>query len=72
MVDRVEALQNIYLRVYYPPVVIGITAIVAGIVMIYFSYIHAIIICLSMLLTLLVIPWLSGKRLTSVENKGGS
>ena len=25
MIGRVEALQNIYLRVYYPPVVIGIT-----------------------------------------------
>lgn len=69
MVDRVEALQNIYLRVYYPPVVIGITAIVAGIVMIYFSYIHAIIICLSMLLTLLVIPWLSGKRARQLKIK---
>ena len=28
MISRVEALQNIYLRVYYPPVVIGLTAIV--------------------------------------------
>ena len=26
MISRVEALQNIYLRVYYPPVVIGLTA----------------------------------------------
>ena len=28
MISRVEALQNIYLRVYYPPIVIGLTAIV--------------------------------------------
>ncbi len=28
MISRVEALQNIYLRVYYPPVVIGLTALV--------------------------------------------
>ncbi|RIP35976.1 thiol reductant ABC exporter subunit CydC [Staphylococcus gallinarum] len=69
MVDRVEALQNIYLRVYYPPVVIGITATVAAIVMVYFSYMHAIIICLSMILTLLVIPWLSGKRARHLKIK---
>lgn len=62
MIGRVEALQNIYLRVYYPPVVIGITAIVTMITIFYFSYIHAVIICLSMITTLIVIPWLSAKR----------
>ncbi|MDW5472401.1 thiol reductant ABC exporter subunit CydC [Staphylococcus equorum] len=62
MIGRVEALQNIYLRVYYPPVVIGVTAIISTIVMIYFSYAHAIIICISMIATLVVIPWLSAKR----------
>ncbi|MCG7339775.1 amino acid ABC transporter ATP-binding/permease protein [Staphylococcus sp. ACRSN] len=69
MIDRVEALQNIYLRVYYPPVVIGITAIIATIVMVYFSYIHAIIICISMVLTLVIIPWLSGKRARQLKKK---
>lgn len=62
MIGRVEALQNIYLRVYYPPVVIGLTAIVTMITIFYFSYIHAVIICLSMITTLIVIPWLSTKR----------
>lgn len=62
MIGRVEALQNIYLRVYYPPVVIGLTAIVTMVTIFYFSYIHAVIICLSMLATLIVIPWLSAKR----------
>lgn len=62
MIGRVEALQNIYLRVYYPPVVIGLTAIVTMITIFYFSYIHAVIICLSMITTLIVIPWLSAKR----------
>jgi len=62
MIGRVEALQNIYLRVYYPPVVIGLTAIVTMITIFYFSYIHAVIICLSMITTLIVIPWLSVKR----------
>ncbi len=33
MISRVEALQNIYLRVYYPPVVIGLTALVTVIVL---------------------------------------
>jgi len=55
-------LQNIYLRVYYPPVVIGLTAIVTMVTIFYFSYIHAVIICLSMIATLIVIPWLSAKR----------
>lgn len=62
MIGRVEALQNIYLRVYYPPVVIGLTAIVTMITIFYFSYIHAVIICLSMITTLIIIPWLSAKR----------
>ncbi|MCQ3816165.1 thiol reductant ABC exporter subunit CydC [Staphylococcus xylosus] len=62
MIGRVEALQNIYLRVYYPPVVIGLTAIVTMITIFYFSYIHAVVICLSMITTLIVIPWLSAKR----------
>ena len=44
MVGSVEALQNIYLRVYYPPVVIGLTAIIAMVVTFYFSFVHAIII----------------------------
>ncbi|MDW8546050.1 thiol reductant ABC exporter subunit CydC [Staphylococcus pseudoxylosus] len=62
MIGRVESLQNIYLRVYYPPVVIGLTAIVTMVTIFYFSYIHAVIICLSMIATLIVIPWLSAKR----------
>lgn len=62
MIGRVESLQNIYLRVYYPPVVIGLTAIVTMVTIFYFSYIHAVIICLSMIATLIIIPWLSAKR----------
>ncbi|PIS61021.1 cysteine ABC transporter ATP-binding protein, partial [Corynebacterium striatum] len=58
----VEALQNIYLRVYYPPVVIGLTAMIAMVVTFYFSFVHAIIIFLSMLITLVLIPWLSAKK----------
>ena len=62
MVGSVEALQNIYLRVYYPPVVIGLTAMIAMVVTFYFSFVHAIIIFLSMLITLVLIPWLSAKK----------
>src|SRR5699024_4032837 len=58
----VEALQNIYLRVYYLPVVIGLTAMIAIVVTFYFSFVHAIIIFLSMLITLVLIPWLSAKK----------
>ncbi len=62
MVGSVEALQNIYLRVYYPPVVIGLTAIIAMVVTFYFSFVHALIIFISMLITLVLIPWLSAKK----------
>src|SRR5699024_8470679 len=62
MVCRLEALQNIYLRVYYPPAVIGLTAMIAMVVTFYFSFVHAIIIFLSMLITLVLIPWLSAKK----------
>ncbi|NWK84067.1 thiol reductant ABC exporter subunit CydC [Staphylococcus sp. GSSP0090] len=69
MIGRVEALQNIYLRVYYPPIVIGITATITVLTMIYFSYVHAIIICVSMLATLLVIPWLSAKKARQLKKQ---
>ena len=62
MVGSVEALQNIYLRVYYPPVVIGLTALIAMVVTFYFSFVHAIIIFSSMFITLVLIPWLSAKK----------
>ncbi|PUZ33445.1 amino acid ABC transporter ATP-binding/permease protein [Staphylococcus arlettae] len=67
MVSRIEALQNIYLRVYYPPVVIGITTIISIIVMFAFSYIHALIIFVSMFITLGIVPWLSAKRATKIK-----
>ena len=62
MISRVEALQNIYLRVYYPPVVIGLTAIVSIITFIFFTPMHALLIAVSMILTLWIVPWLSAKR----------
>ncbi|MBO1214286.1 thiol reductant ABC exporter subunit CydC [Staphylococcus nepalensis] len=69
MVGSVESLQNIYLRVYYPPVVIGLTALIAMIVTFYFSYVHAIIIFLSMLITLVLIPWLSAKKAQTLKKR---
>lgn len=69
MIGRVEALQNIYLRVYYPPIVIGGTAIITILTMLYFSYVHAIIICLSMFMTLFVIPWLSAKKARQLKKQ---
>lgn len=69
MVGSIESLQNIYLRVYYPPVVIGLTALIAMIVTFYFSYVHAIIIFLSMLITLVLIPWLSAKKAQTLKKR---
>jgi len=62
MVSRVEALQNIFLRVYYPPVVIGLTAIVSIITLIFISPMHLCLIALSMILTLWIVPWISAKK----------
>lgn len=62
MLSRVEALQNIYLRVYYPPIVIGITALITIAVYLFISPAHAILIAASMILTLWLVPFLSAKR----------
>ncbi|MFR6532861.1 MAG: ABC transporter transmembrane domain-containing protein, partial [Staphylococcus simulans] len=62
MVSRVEALQNIYLRVYYPPVVIGITAAITILTLWFFSWMHAVLLLVSMLISLGVLPWISAKR----------
>ncbi len=69
MISKVEALQNIYLRVYYPPIVIGFTAIIAAITLIYFSVAHTIIIVISMLCSLWIVPWLSAKRARTLKQQ---
>lgn len=67
MIGRIEALQNIYLRVYYPPIVIGLTSIVSVIVLFVFSYVHAAVIFISMLITLGIVPWISAKRARKIK-----
>ncbi|MBF7028645.1 thiol reductant ABC exporter subunit CydC [Staphylococcus kloosii] len=67
MIGRIEALQNIYLRVYYPPIVIGLTSIVSLIVLFVFSYVHAAVIFISMLITLGIVPWISAKRARKIK-----
>lgn len=69
MISRVEALQNIYLRVYYPPIVIGLTAIVSVITMLFLSPLHALVITLSMLLTLWIVPCLSAKKARKLKQQ---
>lgn len=67
MIGRIEALQNIYLRVYYPPIVIGLTSIVSVIVLVVFSYVHAAVIFFSMLVTLGIVPWISAKKASKIK-----
>ncbi|EHJ07071.1 thiol reductant ABC exporter subunit CydC [Staphylococcus simiae] len=62
MVSSVEALQNIYLRVYYPPIVIGLTALITMMSLYFISITHAMLILCSMLITLLIVPWLSANK----------
>lgn len=69
MINKVEALQNIYLRVYYLPVVIGFTAIIAAVTLVYFSVMHAIVIIISMLCSLWLVPWLSAKRVGKLKQQ---
>lgn len=62
MVNNVERLQNILLRVYYPPIVIILTTIATILVMINWSVYVGIIIGISMMMSVIVIPYLSTKR----------
>ena len=67
MISKVEALQNIYLRVFYPPVVIGFTII--AVTLVYFSVMHAIVIIISMFCSLWLVPWLSAKRVGKLKQQ---
>ena len=67
MISRVEVLQNIYLRVYNPPIVIGFTSLVSLVTMLFFSPLHALLIAVSMMLTLWFVPWISAKRVRLIK-----
>lgn len=67
MVNHVERLQNILLRVYYPSIVIIITTFITILVMINFNIYAGVIIGLSMLMSVIVIPYLSAKRAESLS-----
>ncbi|MBI5974005.1 amino acid ABC transporter ATP-binding/permease protein [Staphylococcus canis] len=62
MVTSVESLQNIYLRVYYPPIVISLITLISMIVFYFISWIHSLIIGFTMLLSLFVMPWLFARK----------
>lgn len=62
MVNNVERLQNILLRVYYPPIVIILTTVITILVMINFNIYAGIIIGISMFISVILIPYLSAKR----------
>ena len=70
MISKVEALQNIYLRVFYPPVVIGFTKnYCKRVTLVYFSVMHAIVIIISMFCSLWLVPWLSAKRVGKLKQQ---
>lgn len=62
MVNNVERLQNILLRVYYPPIVIILTTVITILIMINWSIYIGVIIGISMMMSVIVIPYLSTKR----------
>ena len=69
MVSQIESLQNIYLRVYYPPIVIGLTSMVTIITLLFFTPWHAVLIAIVMVLSLWVIPNVSAKRALTIKQK---
>lgn len=62
MVNNIERLQNILLRVYYPPIVIILTTVITILVMVNFNIYAGIIIGISMFISVILIPYLSAKR----------
>ncbi|UEX89801.1 amino acid ABC transporter ATP-binding/permease protein [Staphylococcus ratti] len=69
MVSQIESLQNIYLRVYYPPIVIGLTSVLTVLAVTFFSIWHALIIVIVVILSLWIVPWLSVKRARMIKRK---
>ncbi|MEM5614811.1 hypothetical protein AAHB43_13440 [Staphylococcus pseudintermedius] len=67
MVTQVEALQNIYLRVYYPPIVIGITTLISAVTLVYFSWAHAVVLIITIAIALFILPALRVKQSTRVR-----
>ncbi|EGQ2848650.1 amino acid ABC transporter ATP-binding/permease protein [Staphylococcus pseudintermedius] len=67
MVTQVEALQNIYLRVYYPPIVIGITTLISAVTLVYFSWAHAVVLIITIAIALFILPALRVKQATRVR-----
>lgn len=62
IVGDVESLQNFLLRVFYPPVVLGIVFLSAVFFTSFFSLGIAIVIFIGMLLTVVVVPALFARR----------
>ncbi|ARJ51226.1 thiol reductant ABC exporter subunit CydC [Staphylococcus lutrae] len=69
MVTHVESLQNVYLRVYYPPIVIGVVTLISACVLIFFSWIHAVVLMITMCLTLLVFPAVQVKQAIDIRQQ---
>ncbi|MFH0716068.1 amino acid ABC transporter ATP-binding/permease protein [Staphylococcus delphini] len=67
MVTQVETLQNIYLRVYYPPIVIGVTTLISAVTLIYFSWVHAVVLVVTIVIALFILPALRVKQATRVR-----
>ncbi|SUK17029.1 ABC transporter ATP-binding protein [Staphylococcus agnetis] len=67
MVSQIESLQNIYLRVYYPPIVLTLTSGLTIGVLFYFSIWHALTLLIVIGISLWCIPWMSAKRATMIK-----
>ena len=68
MVNKVSTTKYIFTCIL-SPFVIGLTALIAAVALIYFSIAHAILIVISMLFYLWIIPWLSAKRVRILKQQ---
>lgn len=67
IVGDVESLQNFLLRVFYPPVVLGIVLLSTIFFASYFSPFIALVIAVGMLLTIIVIPAIFAMRQRKID-----
>lgn len=69
IVGDVESLQNYFLRVFYPPIVLVLVFLVTILFTAYFSIEAALLLLLGLLLTTLVVPLVIGMKQRKIDNR---
>ncbi len=69
IVGDVESLQNFFLRVFYPPIVLVMVFLCTILFTTFFSIYVAIILLIGLLLTVLIVPALFARRQMKIDNQ---